>query len=561
MSYQGDYAEDYATLNFKFTSRTTAGVPFALASGAISVYKANGATQSTAGITLSADFDSVTGLNNVLIDLSADAFYAIGNDYQIVITTGTVNSVSVVGEVVATFSIENRFDEVNVTDWTATLGSNDAYPSTQLQVGALGSISGGFSQPLSGATITTGTQTLTYTATEEEDGVLHEVAPDAGNTAFYYEMDVGQSSTIISVEWLGRINSNGDTVTVEYYDWVSVGYKTVRILSGSNSSALIPETFVFPVNATGTGANIGLGRLRFSSSTSTNIVTDRARVMFAERASGITNGSTVTLAASAVNKNFIGNNWILAAGGQDASSAYFEGASVSGTCTSPSGDVHFNRCTMNTVTLGACHLSESAIADTITAGIAGNYMLSDCFSEIAGGGSPVFDFAAVGATTLHMRRYSGGIELKNMATGDTGSIEGVGQLVINANCSDGEISLRGAFKVTDNSGGAVTITYDDVAKNVQDTLTDTADMQPKIVTMEKGIIIGAAATGTLSTTVATSDLSGYTDDQLIGRIITVTSGQAEGESSDITDYANTNGTITFTAMTLAMGNADTFKIT
>ena len=113
--YLGDYAEDYATLNFKFTTRNTQGAgspPFNLASGAVSVYKGSSDTQSTAGITLSGSpFDtSLVGLNNVLIDLSADSFYATGNDYHVVITTGTVNSISVVGEVVAQFSIENRYD-------------------------------------------------------------------------------------------------------------------------------------------------------------------------------------------------------------------------------------------------------------------------------------------------------------------------------------------------------------------------------------------------------------------------------------------------------------------
>jgi len=76
-----------------------------------------------------------------------------------------------------------------------------------------------------------------------------------------------------------------------------------------------------------------------------------------------------------------------------------------------------------------------------------------------------------------------------------------------------------------------------------------------------GIIFGSAATGTLSTTQATSDLTGYADDQLISRIITFTSGACEGESSDITDYANTGGLLTFTALTTAPGNGDTFKIT
>jgi len=110
MSYIGDFAEDYATLNMKFTTVKDTGLPTVLAgTPVISVYKANGLTQSTAGITLTVDFDSVVGLNNVLIDLSADAFYAVANDYHIVITTGTVNSVSVIGYVVGEFSIQNRF--------------------------------------------------------------------------------------------------------------------------------------------------------------------------------------------------------------------------------------------------------------------------------------------------------------------------------------------------------------------------------------------------------------------------------------------------------------------
>lgn len=105
----GDYKEDFAKLNFAFlTLNLTTGVPTALVSGVMSVYKGSNTTQSTAGVTLNADYDAVTGLNHVLIDLSADAFYAADEDYFVVITTGTVNSVSVVGTVVATFSIAAR---------------------------------------------------------------------------------------------------------------------------------------------------------------------------------------------------------------------------------------------------------------------------------------------------------------------------------------------------------------------------------------------------------------------------------------------------------------------
>ena len=113
--YLGDYKEDYAKLNHKFTTRTTAGLPATFAgSPVVSVYKGSATdtekTSAEAYITLSVDFDSITGLNNLLIDLSGDAFFATGEDYSIVVTTGTVNSVSVVGETIATFSIENRYE-------------------------------------------------------------------------------------------------------------------------------------------------------------------------------------------------------------------------------------------------------------------------------------------------------------------------------------------------------------------------------------------------------------------------------------------------------------------
>lgn len=81
-----------------------------------------------------------------------------------------------------------------------------------------------------------------------------------------------------------------------------------------------------------------------------------------------------------------------------------------------------------------------------------------------------------------------------------------------------------------------------------------------VTNLNSGIITGSAVTGTLSATVATSDLTGYADDQLIGRVIIWLSGDCEGEASDITDYASASGTLTFTALTTAPANGDTFKI-
>lgn len=108
MSYLGDFALG-STFDTKFTTRQLSGAPFTLAgSPVISAYVDNSTTQITAGITLSVDFDSVTGLNNVRVVASGGNGYAAGSNYQLVITTGTVNSVSVVGEVIAEFSLEAR---------------------------------------------------------------------------------------------------------------------------------------------------------------------------------------------------------------------------------------------------------------------------------------------------------------------------------------------------------------------------------------------------------------------------------------------------------------------
>lgn len=108
MKYLGDFKED-ASVTGSFNTRTAAGAPITLAgTPALSVYKDSSTTESTAGVTLTVDFDSRTGHHVFAIDLSSDAFYAVGSNYRVVITAGTVDTISVVGTEVANFSICNR---------------------------------------------------------------------------------------------------------------------------------------------------------------------------------------------------------------------------------------------------------------------------------------------------------------------------------------------------------------------------------------------------------------------------------------------------------------------
>lgn len=110
MKHLGDY--DASTVIYgKFTTfRPSTGAAFTLGgTPALSVYKDNSTTQSTTGVTLTVDFDSVTGLHHYAIDTSADGtFYSAGSFFSIVITAGTVDSVSVVGTVVAEFTIRKN---------------------------------------------------------------------------------------------------------------------------------------------------------------------------------------------------------------------------------------------------------------------------------------------------------------------------------------------------------------------------------------------------------------------------------------------------------------------
>lgn len=110
MQYLGDYTEDYNDINFKFNTHKADGTPSPF-SGNVCVYKSNNTSSSTAGITLTINFNSITGLNNVKIDSSSDSFYEKQKDYQVLVSSGVVDSISVTGTELASFSIENRFND------------------------------------------------------------------------------------------------------------------------------------------------------------------------------------------------------------------------------------------------------------------------------------------------------------------------------------------------------------------------------------------------------------------------------------------------------------------
>lgn len=119
MQWLGNYKED-DTLHFLWSSNAANGASITRATnGEVRVYKDNGVSQTTTGVTDTEDFDGLTGVHACTIDLSADVFYAVGADYSVVLQGATIDG-QTVNAVLAHFSIENRFQEVDVVKLLGT---------------------------------------------------------------------------------------------------------------------------------------------------------------------------------------------------------------------------------------------------------------------------------------------------------------------------------------------------------------------------------------------------------------------------------------------------------
>lgn len=104
MTYYGDYPVNHPLVCMTFDSFTAATGASSATSGFVAsdivIFKDGSATQrtSSAGITVSTSFDSLVGLQMIIIDLSdnTDAgFYVAGHEYQVAVADVTVDSQTV----------------------------------------------------------------------------------------------------------------------------------------------------------------------------------------------------------------------------------------------------------------------------------------------------------------------------------------------------------------------------------------------------------------------------------------------------------------------------------
>lgn len=198
--YIGDYGAG-DVIDFKFTTfRPSTGASFTLAgTPVVSVYKDNSTTQSTTGVTLTVDFDAVTGLNHVRITTASDAtFYADGSQFECVITTGTVDSVSVVGSCIGRFTLRDQ----------ACL-----YPTTagrKLDVSATGEAGIDWANVGSPTTTVglTGTTIATSQVVASVSGAVGSVTGSVGSVTGSVGSVTGAVGSVTSAVTVGTINSN-----------------------------------------------------------------------------------------------------------------------------------------------------------------------------------------------------------------------------------------------------------------------------------------------------------------------------------------------------------------
>ncbi len=437
MSYLGDFTEDTDDLTFIFTTRDTSSVPTdLLGTPGLTVYRADdviGKTTAEAYFDMEVNHDGIDGCVRVDLDLSGDAYFATGADYNVVITAGTVDGGTVIGEVVATFSIENRF--MRGTDSAALAGV-----CTEARLQALTDwLNGGRLDLLLDAIPTTAMRGT-------DNAALASVCTEARLQALTDWLNGGRLDVLLDAIPTTAMRGTDSAATAVNLDLLKtqVGYEDGRIWIDTVGGAA------------GTTLHV--------NGTKENPVLTLADALTLAAAHGpgrrfhVAPGSSITLTANSDNHDFTGRRYVVALGGQSVSAAVFRNAWVTGNDdgTNSVATAYIN-CLMQANSLGVHQFVKCGIAvgDMVItqAGLCDWVM---CRSRVAGTNTPGLDLgAAIGNSSINIRGWHGGLEFKNVGvTGtDNISLEGDGQFIINANCAGGTIAVRGNFKKTDNVVG------------------------------------------------------------------------------------------------------------
>jgi hypothetical protein len=194
-------------------------------------------------------------------------------------------------------------------------------------------------------------------------------------------------------------------------------------------------------------------------------------------------GSTLTLAGSYDNKLIYNHGGIIALNSQSVDDTHFFKGLISGTGTAAAGEMEFHDVEISTSSVQAAHSYGCTFDSTVTMTLAGDYHYINCQSGVAGAGSPTFTKTAGQAITAEFRRWSGGITISGLQSGDTISLDGMfGTITLNG--ADATVSIKGTYGLlTNNLTGSPTVSTAGAIKgeDVASILVDTNELQTDLV--------------------------------------------------------------------------------
>lgn len=176
--------------------------------------------------------------------------------------------------------------------------------------------------------------------------------------------------------------------------------------------------------------------------------------------------SEVTLNQSFANWRFIGRG-IVHLGNQNISDAWFQDLEfVDG--LSSGTDAIFQSCIMGSGSFYPVWFDKCALDGSVTMLSGGEYTFESCYDGSPSTSiNPTFIFTPNALAGI--RGWNGGLALNNMGATNYATIEGMGRVVINSNCSGGNVTIRGFFPaVTDQVVGGFAGTLTDTQRYGED---------------------------------------------------------------------------------------------
>ena len=403
-------------------------------------------------------------------------------------------------------------------------------------------VAGGITGVTSGTTFVGAQTSGTYASTSFDDALYHVIDDDAAdNITVVYQFLTGGGTTPIGFVFNGYVSGANDTIQVYAWDHtITTNWELLGTIGGQAGTVDITKTFALYPRHTGVAA-AELGKVYIQYKCTTAIASnptlniDQQYVSYAvtSRSIGyangaiwidtvngvagtedfvngvadnpvltmadgmtlstslglkrfqVTNGSTLTIAATMANWVLIGHEWTLALGGQNVADSMFIDAEVSGTGTG--AEAEFEDCIFAVTSLPAMQAYNCSFTATATGGFtmsaAGAYRFINCQSGVAGSSAPFFTLGT-GAITAEFRRWSGGITFAGITADDVLTISGeLGTIDLGSPSGAADIQIRGTYKAITNPGSAaVNVTGAILAADVAAILVDTA-------------VIGAAGAG------------------------------------------------------------------